>query len=52
MEKMKPRQLKKKLNFFPIESFFVFFFKFLNIVYLERIQLSHSFYMKTLKIMN
>ena len=44
-------QLEKKLflTFFQLKCFLVFFFKFLSIVCLDRIQKSHIFYKKKLQ---
>ena len=40
------------LLLFPIEIFLVFFFRFLNMVCLDQIQKSHSFYEKKLQNFN
>ena len=43
-----PRKKKILTSFFQFSYFFVFFFKFLNIVCLDLIQKSHIFYKKNL----
>ena len=55
MAKTKLRQLEKKIIFdlfFQLNSFLVFFLRFLNIVCPNRIQKSHLFYKKKLQNLN
>ena len=53
-DKNKIGAARKKIifDFFPINFFLVFFLRFLNIVCLDLIQKSHSFYKKKLQSLN